>query len=517
MMRNISIFSLTFSFAYSLVVYGWVAFAISSEQTRIIRLEQIYALTAVAFLYLALLADFLLHTFPHLSFKKTYLRARDSLMISAFYFGLLHTTLAFFGQLGGFEGLGFLSEKYLIAIILSFTALVILGFINLLTLTGGLFKKRISGWKLLQKLGYLAGFFILIHALMLGTHFYDLSVIIPQIFLAALAFLLGLESIRIDDFIKKRFNFAPRFGPTFLVFLGFIIAVLVFYIIPRDTPFSIGIHAQHVELARQAQQGNAGRTNTLPNIPGLKGDRTKRFTVDIETPASILPNTDVPLTFRVYDASSGKQIVFFERVYEKLMHFIIVDSELQYFNHIHPEQIGTKFTITTQFPKAGTYHLYVDFQPVGAVEQQFAFSVNVGGGDVKLSSVQPDTNLTKTFGNYEVSLTHPKPLKSSLVSIGQQELEFTIRDARSNEAIKTLKPYLAAFGHLVMINKETYDYIHVHPSSLVTPGPDEDGGPVVKFMPLGIYGPIKPGIYRVFAQFNPDNKLFTADFTVAIE
>jgi hypothetical protein len=68
-----------------------------------------------------------------------------------------------------------------------------------------------------------------------------------------------------------------------------------------------------------------------------------------------------------------------------------------------------------------------------------------------------------------------------------------------------------------MINAKTYDYLHVHPINLTVPKPNENGGPTVTFLPLGLYGPIKPGIYRVFAQFNPDNKLFTANFTVKVE
>jgi hypothetical protein len=68
-----------------------------------------------------------------------------------------------------------------------------------------------------------------------------------------------------------------------------------------------------------------------------------------------------------------------------------------------------------------------------------------------------------------------------------------------------------------MINTKTFDYIHVHPNDLTVPKPNQNGGPKVEFMPLGLYGPITPGIYRVFGQFNPNNELFTSDFTIKIE
>jgi len=91
-----------------------------------------------------------------------------------------------------------------------------------------------------------------------------------------------------------------------------------------------------------------------------------------------------------------------------------------------------------------------------------------------------------------------------------------IKDAKTGKSVTNLKPYLASFGHLTMINQKTFDFIHVHPYNLTAPPADASGGPTVDFLPIGIYGPFKPGIYRAFAEFNPDNKLFTADFTMKV-
>jgi hypothetical protein len=102
------------------------------------------------------------------------------------------------------------------------------------------------------------------------------------------------------------------------------------------------------------------------------------------------------------------------------------------------------------------------------------------------------------------------------MTFGNQTISFTVKDATTHKPITTLKPYLASFGHLVMIDESTYTYLHVHPFTLVAPPPNANGGPTVDFLPIGIYGPIKPGIYRLFAQFNPDGNLFTADFTVKV-
>ncbi len=68
-----------------------------------------------------------------------------------------------------------------------------------------------------------------------------------------------------------------------------------------------------------------------------------------------------------------------------------------------------------------------------------------------------------------------------------------------------------------MINKDTFDYLHIHPANLTPLPPDASGGPQIEFLPLGLYGPIKPGIYRVFAQFNRNGNLIVADYTVKVE
>jgi hypothetical protein len=249
----------------------------------------------------------------------------------------------------------------------------------------------------------------------------------------------------------------------------------------------------------------------------MDGDRTKRFTASFLHPNLVLPNQTTELEFKIYDASSGQKIRNYKILYEKPAHLIIVDSNLNFYSHIHPTSTEDGFTISTKFPKGGEYHLYLDYQPFGGIEQQMGFTLTVGDQVVPSKSVaSTDTNFTKLFGDYQVSLDFPKPLEASKLSVGQQNLTFTIKD-KSGKPVTTLKPYLAAFGHLVMINRDTYEYLHVHPTNLTPPKPNANGGPQVSFMPLGLYGPIKPGVYKVFAQFNPDGKLFVADFTVEVK
>jgi DMSO/TMAO reductase YedYZ heme-binding membrane subunit len=520
LVHNIRFYVLLLSGLFSGGVYIWALLTFPDRPNiQIIRLTQFYSLTSVTYLYLALLAGPLTYTFRFLPFRQHYLKARRALGVSAFYFGLLHGSIAFFGQLGGFAGLAYLSSNYLIAISLSFTALVILSAMAITSFDFVIAKMKFKRWKMLHRFVYLGSVFILIHALMLGTHFRDLSATIPQIMFIAVFFLLILEGLRFDYFIQNKFSTLPKFGLTYVLISVFFGAALYYIFIPPGAIPDFGIHSAHIQLAKDIQTGTVSNLpGNTPKIPGLDGDRTKRYSVDLKWPDKILPNQETEFNFNVYDASSGNKVFLFKKIYGKVVHMIIVDSELKYFTHIHPEQTANGFTIKTQLPKEGRYHIYLDFQPFGAIEQQIAHTVFVG--DVEkpaLSTATPDTNLTKTFGDYEVTLKYPTPLKSAEISVGQQVFTYTIKDAKTKQGITNLKPYLEAFGHLVMINQQTFDYVHVHPRDLTVPPPDSNGGPTVEFMPIGIYGAIKPGIYRVFGQFNPDNKLFTSDFTVEIK
>lgn len=517
---NIRFYILLFSAVLAASIYIWVKSAVSIEVSQAIILDRLYALIAVGFLYFTLLRTPLVNFFPNLPYRELYKKSQRALGVSAFFFALLHAYFSFFGELGGFGGLGFLSNSYILAISLSATALLILFLLAATSFDLAIEKLTFPKWKKLQRFVYLAGLLTVIHGLLLGSDFSDFSGAIPQIFIGALFVLVSLEMFRLDKYLEFRFTNWPRLGLGFAVFLVFvgIIGTLLYAPSGSKNVSPFNVHAQHIQLAKDAQNAanQPASSSSLP--PSLQGDRTRRFTISLDQPPKINPGEDVALKFTVFDASSGNQVKLFSRVYEKYIHLIIVDSELKLFNHIHPDQTEDGFVITTSFPKTGQYHLYINLQPLGAIEQQFAFTVNVGDVSTPVASdATPDTNLVKTFDDYEVTLAYPSPLKASSMSIGEQKLTFTFKDAKTKQPITTLKPYLAAFGHLVMINKDTYDYLHVHPTNLVAPTPDQNGGPTVEFLPLGLYAPIKPGVYRVFAQFNPNGQLMVADFTVKIE
>lgn len=513
---NIRFYILIFASLLISLIIIFVTTTIASPQLQIIRINQFAGFASVIFLYLALLPTPLYKAFPSLPGKTRITKARRAIGVAAFFFAFIHSGVAFFGQLGGFAGLPFLTDRYQLALFLGALALQIMLLLTLTSFDKIIAKMTFPKWKLLHRFIYIAGVATLIHVLMLGTHFIDISSLIPQLFFALLAIMLLLEAVRFDMYVQKKLPLLPRFGITATLAIGFIFFSYLYSLLPQGAILPLGIHTQHMQSTQSLDQPNPA----LPRMPGMEGDRTLRYTVGFITPDRVSTNTNVPLRFAVYNAANGNKVVSYTRTYEKLAHLIIVDNTLTYFSHIHPELQENEFSIVTQFPNPGLYRLYMNYQPTGAIEQQAAFSFRAGltpNDSVPFSEQLPDTNLSKTFGTYEVTLRLPNNLRADSLSRGEQKLAFTIRDASTKKPAKNLKPYLGAFGHLVMISQRTYDYLHVHPADFRTPAPEQNGGPTVEFLPMQITEPIKPGEYRVFAQFNPDGQLFTADFTIRIQ
>lgn len=197
--KNIRFYVLLFSFFLSFIIFFAVKnLAPLSSQT--IKLTQIYAMTAVFFLYLALLIGPFCYNFKT-PYNSLIIKARRAIGVSAFYFAGFHYLLGFYGVLGGFSALFTLEPKYLLAISLSFTALMILFLMASTSFDFMIKKMTFRKWKLLHRFVYIAGIFILIHALLIGEHFQSFNPI--SIFSAILIiFLLYLEGKRVIANIK---------------------------------------------------------------------------------------------------------------------------------------------------------------------------------------------------------------------------------------------------------------------------------------------------------------------------
>lgn len=225
--HNVRFYVLAFSIFLSVGMWWGVRHDMADTSLQIIRLTQLFALTSLAYLYTTLLIGPAVYTFTWLPWRGGIYRARRAIGVSAFYFASLHAYLAFFKQLGGFRGLPFLDSTYLVAISLSFSALVILCLMAATSFEYMVQRLTFKRWKLLHRFGYVAALFVLIHALLLGTHFNDLSAALPQVAFLLLVVLLWLEAQRFDAYLGSFFPHLARWQPTLTLLIMAIIVYVV--------------------------------------------------------------------------------------------------------------------------------------------------------------------------------------------------------------------------------------------------------------------------------------------------
>jgi hypothetical protein len=258
-----------------------------------------------------------------------------------------------------------------------------------------------------------------------------------------------------------------------------------------------------------------------------------------------------PATWRlkIVESESGEPVQEFESVHEKLLHLIVVSTDLTWFNHLHPEYQGNGlFTIEAILPRAGSYKLYADYTPKGKTQEVAQHEFKTDGG---LPTPAPFVPLHDTAGAggwmrhqatarpegepeaeggdvYQVALM-PMPMK--LTSNTDVMLHFQMRDASGNP-VNDLEPYLGALGHAVILSSDTKVYLHTHPMEGGMEGMDHgamehgkmDHGMMVHSHPTSggpdvIFHTNFPsaGFYKVWGQFQHRGKIITAPFVLKVE
>ena len=196
LLTNSRFWILAIAVVLSANIAGFIQLFIPNGSLQTIRIEQAYGFASLLLLYAAILASPLTKAHPNFPFKKAYLHARRAIGVSAFYYACLHVYLTFFDQLGGFNGIQYYNQKYLVSI---FCGVLTLGVLLVMTATSLDWAVKIMGfknWKLLHRLVYLASITVMIHIVLLGPHYAGLGVL-STLTAVAVALLFWLEAQRI--------------------------------------------------------------------------------------------------------------------------------------------------------------------------------------------------------------------------------------------------------------------------------------------------------------------------------
>jgi len=246
------------------------------------------------------------------------------------------------------------------------------------------------------------------------------------------------------------------------------------------------------------------------------------------TPALVRAGQKFTIRFKVTHPGSGDSIKKFEVVHEKQYHLFVISQDMEFFEHIHPEEKADgSWVIETTLPKPGYYKVLSDFMPSGGAPQFIARPLVTAGyaGDLESDSAHliPDKVLTKTVDDVTARLEYdPQVCMVGLYC----HLNFRLSDAVTGQPITDLQTYLGAFGHTLIMSDDMVDYVHSHPLDILAQ-PDDDGGPPQILIPPGSDlealrgGPEvtfeglmpKPGKYRAWTQFRRRDKIHTFSFT----
>ncbi len=240
------------------------------------------------------------------------------------------------------------------------------------------------------------------------------------------------------------------------------------------------------------------------------------FLVDVAVEPSA-PAVGVPVRVRltVREPVTRTVVRDFVEVHEKLYHLFVISQDLEHYDHLHPvQQADGSFVIDVTLPRAGHYKLYSDFLPLGGTPQVVPHLLTTArfAGDLASASARlvPDAASARTAGDMRVSLSLPA---DGLAAGRDEKLRYHIVDRQSGEPVTDLEPYLAAFGHTLVLSENSLHYVHAHPVEWLPDGPQPArGGPDLTFKALLP----RPGRYRVWTQLKRHGVVSTVAFTVEV-
>ncbi|PTX13103.1 hypothetical protein C8N40_11325 [Pontibacter mucosus] len=181
-----------------------------------------------------------------------------------------------------------------------------------------------------------------------------------------------------------------------------------------------------------------------------------------------------------------------EEVHTKDIHLIIVSEDLSFFAHEHPEKTGKEYTVDFSFPFGGKFLLYCDIKPLNGSPVVIRKTVDVAGDKRDVQLYQQNV-LSKAVDGVSVQLD-VQDLNSIRVSVKQAEAAIPA---------SSLGDFLGAKAHVVMINVDTKEYLHVHP--------------MVHDDVLVLHSAFTAtGLYRVWIQFLLNGLLYTLDYVVQV-
>jgi hypothetical protein len=233
-------------------------------------------------------------------------------------------------------------------------------------------------------------------------------------------------------------------------------------------------------------------------VPGSDGLRSQVAGLRL-VPLSPTVSAGAPTTWRFrIIGCDGHAIRHFDRENTKLLHLIVVRTDLTGYEHVHP-MLGPDGTFTVQLhlPRPGIYRAIADFVTDG---RKYVLGTNLTAPGRSRTMPLAAPAVDSHAAGYAVELERPAQLTAG------QEAQLTFRISRHGRPVDDLQPYLGSYGHLVALHAPELSYSHVHPVSA-----DPANGAITFDTELP-----QRGTYRLFLQFRTHGRVRTVAFTQTV-
>lgn len=255
-----------------------------------------------------------------------------------------------------------------------------------------------------------------------------------------------------------------------------------------------------------------------PEVTGKEGDKCSKCGMPLEhndeagkengniykmaftsNPATIEAGKQTILSLTPQIAGKEKEQVPLDVEHEKKIHFIMVSEDLSWFDHQHPEYTTAgSYDLPYTFKSGGQYILFADYKPTGGTHQVEKIAINVNGSPIKTVKWTEPRIVSKIDG-YVVKFINGNEMKSGI----EGHINISIEKDGKSIKVDELEKYLGANAHIVMIGEQDKEYLHVHPEA--------------EEFPIHAHTMVsKPGIYRMWVQFQTNGKVHTADFVIKV-
>ena len=240
-------------------------------------------------------------------------------------------------------------------------------------------------------------------------------------------------------------------------------------------------------------QGEEGADHSSPHSDHSSHDEhshdanenSVKQTIDIE-----VIYTDTALTISLADEDGN--IPELMLTHEKWMHLIVINEHLDTFIHLHPEQLDDGTFYVEYALEPDHYQLFVDIKPVNSPykPEPIELDLNAEAAHQHAHLTNEGTNVKEVDGII-VELNHDDIKAGETVP-----LKFDLTNA-------TPEPYLGALGHVVIVDEQLTNFIHVHPQTT-------DQTVFHAFFE-------NAGMYKVWSEFKVDGVVHTFSYIIEVE